>query len=75
MLLSQLAIGEMAVIDAIHVEGTLKDRLCSLGLTRNEAISIKHCGWFKSTIQVMTESSLIALRREEAACIEVHKVA
>lgn len=75
MLLNQLGIGEMAVIDAVNVEGTLKKRLLSLGLMRNESICVKHFGWFKSTIQVMTESSLVALRKEEAACIEVHKVA
>ena len=31
MLLNQLGIGEMAVIDAVNVEGTLKKRLLSLG--------------------------------------------
>ncbi len=75
MLLSQLNIGENAVIDAINVGGALKNRLSSLGLAENESICITHYGWFRSTVQVMTESSFIALRKEEASCIEVHKVA
>ncbi len=75
MHLIQLQIGENAVIDYVHVEGALKERLTSLGLLRNESVSIIHFGWFKSTVQVMINHSLIALRKEEAACIEVHKVA
>ena len=75
MNLIQLEVGETAVIDSIHVKGALKERLSSLGLLRNESVSIQHFGWFKSTVQVMTNRSLIALRKEEAACIEVHKVA
>lgn len=75
MHLIQLQIGENAVIDQVRVEGALKERLASLGLLRNESISVIHFGWFKSTVQVMINQSLIALRKEEAACIEVHKVA
>lgn len=75
MHLIQLQVGENAIIDYIHVEGALKERLASLGLLRNESVSITHFGWFKSTVQVMINQSLIALRKEEAACIEVHKVA
>lgn len=75
MLLSQLAIGEMAVIDAINVGGALKKRLGSLGIMERESVCVKHFGMFKSTVQVMTESSFVALRKEEAACIEVHRVA
>jgi Fe2+ transport system protein FeoA len=75
MNLIQLKVGETAVIDRVHVNGALKERLSSLGLLRNESVSIQHFGWFKSTVQVMTNRSLIALRKEEATCIEVHRVA
>ncbi|HHD79547.1 MAG TPA: ferrous iron transport protein A [Epsilonproteobacteria bacterium] len=49
--------------------------MASLGISRNESVSVKHFGWFKSTVQIMTDRTLIALRNDEAACIEVHKVA
>jgi len=75
MYLTQLKIGENAVIDRIEVQGALKNRLASLGIFRNEFVSIEHFGWFKSTVQVKTDRSLIALRKEEASRIEVHKVA
>jgi len=75
MLLNQLNVGDMAVIDTINVDGPLKSRFLSFGIMEHESVCIKHFGLFKSTIQVMTGSSFIALRKEEAACIEVHKVA
>jgi len=75
MCLTQLKIGQMAVIDTVNVNGALKDRFQSIGISEHELITIKHFGWFKSTVQVSTNNSLIGLRKEEAECIEVHKVA
>lgn len=75
MCLTQLEIGEKAVIDTVNVNGALKDRFQAIGISEYEIITIKHFGWFKSTVQVLTNSSLIGLRKEEAECIEVHKVA
>lgn len=74
MCLLEMKIGEMAVIDAVNVSGELKKRLISLGLIRNANISIKNYGWFKSTVQIMINRSFIALRKDEAALILVHKV-
>lgn len=74
MCLLQMKIGEMASIDAVNVNGALKQRLNALGLMRNSQISIKHFGWFKSTVQIMVNRTLIALRKDEAALIEVHKI-
>ena len=75
MCLLQMKIGEMVKIDAINVNGTLKQRLCAMGLTRDAHICIKHFGCFKSTVQVMVNRSLIALRKDEARLIEVHPIA
>lgn len=74
MLLHELNVGETAVIDVIHAGGSLKRRLCSLGLAERESVCVKHYGLFKNTVQVMTESSFIALRKSEAECIEVSKI-
>jgi len=75
MCLLQMKIGEMVAIDAINVNGTLKQRLCAMGLTRDAHICVKHFGCFKSTVQVMVNRSLIALRKDEARLIEVHPIA
>ena len=75
MLLNELNVGEKAVIDAVNVGGSLKSRLCSLGLGENESVSVERYSLFKSTLQVRIASSFIALRKDEASCIEVHKIA
>lgn len=75
MLLHELNVGETAVIDMIKIDGALKDRLSSLGVIESEPISVEHYGWFRSTVQIKTASSFIALRKEEATCIEVSKIA
>ena len=74
MCLLEMKRGETAVIDTVNVNGELKKRLVSLGLIRNANISIKNFGWFKSTVQVMINRSFIALRKDEAALITVHKI-
>lgn len=75
MCLLNMKIGEMVSVDAINLNATLKQRLCSMGLTRDAHICVKHFGWFKSTVQIRVNRSLIALRKEEAELIEVHPVA
>lgn len=72
MCLLQMKKNEMAVVDAIYVDDALKGRLAAMGFTKDSRISVKHFGWFKSTVQVMINRSLIALRKEEAELIEVH---
>ncbi len=74
MCLLQMKAGEMLAVDAINVSGQLKQRLCAMGLTRDAHICVKHFGCFKSTVQIMVNRSLIALRKDEARLIEVHKI-
>jgi len=74
MYLTQMKVGDRVSVDAINIQGALKHRLNSLGLTRESELCIKNYGWFKSTVQVMINRTLIALRRDEAECIEVHKI-
>ncbi len=74
MCLLEMNTGEMLAVDAIDVDELLRQRLGAMGLTRDARICIKHFGWFKSTVQIMINRSLIALRKDEAACIEVHRI-
>ena len=74
MCLLQMKVGEMVAVDAINLDSELKQRLGIMGLTRGSHICVKHYGWFKSTVQVMINRTLIALRKDEAAHIEVHKI-
>ena len=74
MCLLQMKVGEIAAIDAVNVHGALRHRLMAMGLTQDARVCVKHFGWFKSTVQVMINRTLIALRKDEAALIEVHKL-
>lgn len=74
MCLLEMKVGEMVSIDALNVNQELKKRLNSLGLIRNNALRVTNFGLFKSTVQIMINQSLIALRKEEARLIEVHKI-
>jgi ferrous iron transport protein A len=74
MCLLEMNKGDIASIDALNVNGELKMRLNSLGIIRDNSICVKNFGLFKSTIQIMINSTLIALRKEEARLIEVHKI-
>ena len=74
MCLLQMKVGDIATVDAINIEGALKHRLNALGLARNSEVCIKQFGWFKSTVQIMINRTLIALRKDEAELIEVHKI-
>jgi ferrous iron transport protein A len=60
------------IIDAINLDSSFKCRLASMGLCAKDKICVKQFGWFKSTLQVEVNSTLIALRKDEAKCIEVH---
>lgn len=72
MCLLQMKKNEMAIVDAIYLDQGLKHRLAAMGFTKESRICVKQYGWFKSTVQVMINRSLIALRKEEAEKIEVH---
>ena len=74
MRLLEMKEGQIASIDALYVNGELKKRLNSLGFIKENNISLKKFGLFKSTVQIMINRSLIALRKEEARLIEVHLI-
>ncbi len=74
MCLLQMNVGELLSVDAVNVEGELKRRLGILGLTAGSQIRIKHYGWFRSTVQIMINRTLVALRKDEAQQIEVHRI-
>lgn len=74
MCLLNMKIGDVLEVDSINVDTQLKQRLNAFGLRRYSHISIKHFGLFKSTVQLVINRSLIAIRKDEAKLIEVHKI-
>ncbi len=74
MNLTELIKGDKAEILKISADKALKDRLTSFGVMRGEELLIKGCSLAKQTIEIEVGSTLIALRKDEAAKIEVVKI-
>lgn len=74
MCLLEMKTGDKAIIDSLNMGTELKHRLNAMGLMKDSRIEVNQYGWFKSTVQIMINRSLIAIRRDEALLIEVHKI-
>ena len=71
MKLSELKKGQNAIVQSVNASGELKQRLSSFGLLKGANIKVIDCSLGKSTIEIMVDKTLMALRREEADKIEV----
>ncbi len=71
--LSEMNAGETAVVIRIEADGELKQRLFSLGLRKGSHLKIKATSIAKSTMEIEVESTLLALRFEEAKHIAVQR--
>jgi len=69
--LSNLKKQEEAVVKRVNASGDLKQRLASFGLLKGANIKIIDCSLGKSTIEIMVDGTLLALRKSEAENIEV----
>lgn len=74
MVLSDLHKGDTAEIVKINADKALKDRLTSFGVMRGERLLIKGCSIAKQTMEIEVGSTLIALRADEAAKIEIEQI-
>jgi len=70
--LSELKKGQNAIVQSVNASGELKQRLSSFGLLKGANIKVIDCSLGKSTIEIMVDKTLMALRREEADKIEVN---
>ncbi len=71
MRLSELEKGQKARIIRIDAESGLKGRLMSFGVIRGADIQVEEYSPAKKTIKITIDATMIALRLEEAAQIEV----
>ena len=74
MKLTELTKGDKAEIVKIHAEKALKDRLSSFGVMRGEELIVKGCSLAKQTMEIQVGATLIAVRADEAAKIEVREI-
>jgi len=74
MRLSELTKGDQAVILKIKTNEALKTRLFSFGVARGSELLVEACSLAKQTMEVLVDDTLIGLRANEAALIEVEKL-
>ncbi len=71
MKLSQMRIGQSAVIRKVRAQEPIKGRLFAMGIAKGNRIKLLDHTLKKETFEVDVESTRVALRKEEADAIEV----
>jgi len=74
MKLSELNMGERAIIKKVPINKELKSRLYSFGVGRGSELFIEACSIGKQTMGIIVDDTLIGLRTEEAKEILVKKI-
>ncbi len=71
--LDQLAIGENAIVVAVHGKGAVKRRLMDMGVTKNVRITVRKSAPLGDPLEITLRGYELMLRKEEAALILVQK--
>ncbi len=71
MKLSQMRIGQSAVITKVRAQEPIKGRLFAMGIAKGNRIKLLDHTLKKETFEVDVEGTRVALRKEEADAIEV----
>ena len=71
MKLSELIIGQEAVIKTVNCADDLKQRFYSFGIIKGAIVEIEAISLAKNTIEILVEDTSIGMRVEEANTIEV----
>jgi len=71
--LSELKKGQKAIVTSVEGTKEMKQRLLSFGLTKGAEVELIDYSLTKSNIEIIVDTTLLALRKEEAENIEVEK--
>ncbi len=74
MKLSDLQQNQIARITHLSCDLELKQRFYSFGINKNSQLIVENISFSKNTIEINVEDTFIALRMEEAKCIEVELI-
>lgn len=74
MKLSDLKKEQKAIIKNLNCDIELKQRFYSFGINKNSQLIVENISFSKNTIEINVEDTFIALRMEEAKCIEVELI-
>lgn len=73
MKLTDLNIGDRAIIKRIKAQDPIKSRLYAMGITRGNEIKLLDHTLKKQTWEIEVQGTRVALRQEEAQSVEVEK--
>ncbi len=71
MKLSELQVGQEAVVVRVRGDAFLKRRLCDMGIIKGEKVKVEHVAPLGDPIEVVVKNTRLSLRRSEADQIEV----
>jgi ferrous iron transport protein A len=74
MNLSELPIGQSAIISSVGGEGALRRRLLDMGLTPNTTVMVRKTAPLGDPIELFLRNYVLTLRKEDASRIEVKEV-
>lgn len=74
MHLSELNIGQSAVIKKVGGEGALRRRLLDMGLTPKTKVTVRKMAPLGDPIELFLRSYVLTIRKEDAARIEIEEV-
>ena len=74
MTLSELKIGESAVVTAVGGEGILRRRLLDMGITPKTKLMVRKMAPLGAPIELRIRGYELTLRKEDAAKIAVEKL-
>ncbi len=75
MKLSELEKNTKSIVVAINAQSSLKKRLASMGVNVDKTIEVLETSLQKNTIKISVGMGSLALRLDEAKCIDVEKIA
>jgi len=73
MTLSEINVGESAIIKAVNCDNALKNRFYSFGIVKGSTIKVEEITLAKSTMEIKVNTTKVAVRISEAQTIEVEK--
>ncbi len=73
MKLTDLKIGDEAIIKKIHAKEPVKSRLFAMGIAKGNRIKLLDHTLKKQTWEIDVQGTRVALRQEEAESVEVAK--
>ena len=71
--LSELAVGDVAYIEAIHADGVLKRRLMDMGLTKNTKVQLQKVAPLGDPLEIKLRGYDLTLRKSGASLVSVVK--